>query len=96
MVMGLLRRLFGAPAGNAPAEDADAVEHEGFTIIPAPLRDGSSWRVAGRITREVDGEVRSHQFIRADTFPDREAAIESAVFKGRRIVDEQGERLFYD
>ena len=96
MVMGFVKKLFGTSAAAEPERDGDPVEHEGFTIIPAPVRDGSSWRVAGRITREIDGTVRTYEFVRADTFADREAAIETSLFKGRRIVDEQGQAMFRD
>ena len=96
MVIGLLKKLLGAGGTASAPEDADPVEHEGFTIIAAPVRDGAGWRVAGRIVNEADGKTRTHEFVRADTFPDRTAAIETAVLKGRRIIDERGARLFED
>ena len=76
------------------AEKAETVEHEGFTIQPSPARDGSGWRVQGSISKEIDGELRTYEFIRADTCTDRQDAINTTVMKARRIVDEQGERMF--
>ena len=95
MVMELLKKLF-AGGGAAEPQAADPVEHEGFKIVAAPIRDGAAWRVAGRIEAEIDGEARTHTFVRADTFPDRDAAIETTVLKGRRIIDERGARIFDD
>ena len=42
----------------------------------------------------IDGETKDVHFIRADTSTSREAAITLSVSKARKIIDEQGERVF--
>lgn len=99
MTMGLgtmLGKLFGSTgeAGAASASEAEPVEHDGYTIVPAPIKEGGQYRTAGRIERDIDGQRRSAGFIRADNHADRQAAIDHTVAKARQIIAEQGERLF--
>lgn len=99
--MSFLKRLFGlgaadkgAPAASEPEPAGDPVEHKGFTIQATPFQEGGQFQTCGLITKQVDGEVKTHRFIRADRFPSRDDAAETSLRKGRQIVDEQGERLF--
>ena len=90
---GLLGKLFGGGGGRdreAEPEAGEAVEHGGFTIVPAPIKEGGQYRTAGTISREVDGRMKSARFIRADNHGDRQAAMDHSVRKGMQIVDEQG------
>ena len=80
---------------DKPPEAADPVDYKDFQIIAAPTPADQGWRVAGTITRAgADGETQTHNFIRADTVGDRDAAIEMTLRKARQTIDEQGERLF--
>ena len=93
---GLLGKLFGGGGGSArepEPEAGEAVEHGGFTIVPAPIKEGGQYRTAGTISREVDGQMKSARFIRADNHSDRQAAMDHSVRKGMQIVDEQGASL---
>ena len=90
--MSFLKRLFGGGAASAPAYDA--VEHDGFTIQPDPIAEGGQYRLAATISKEVDGEMRTHRLIRADVFQDAGQAAQFAVTKARQVIAEQGERLF--
>ena len=91
-------KLFGGGGGGedgAPAaETGEAVEHDGFTIVPAPIREGGQYRTAGMIRREIDGETKEVRFVRADNSTDRQGAMDHSVRKGRQIVDEQGLGVF--
>ena len=91
----LLGKLFGGGGGarEPEAEAGEAVEHGGYTIVPAPIREGGQYRTAGTISGEVDGVARSVRFIRADNHADRQAAMDHSVRKGMQIVDEQGAAL---
>ena len=40
------------------------------------------------------GEVRSIEFVRADTSPSQEAAAQMSLDKARKIVDERGDAVF--
>jgi hypothetical protein len=95
--MSFLKRLFGsAPkADPAPAKPVAEIEHRGFTIRAEPYREeGGQFQTAGTIVRTVDGVTQEHRFVRADRFASIEGAAETALAKGRQIIDEQGERLF--
>ena len=89
-------KLFGgAKAGGSDSpEAAEAVEYEGFTIIAAPLKEGSQYKTAGSITRDIDGELRTATFIRADNHSDRQSAVTHSEGKARQIIDEQGNAMF--
>ena len=88
-----LSQLFSAR--DEPAASAEPVTYKEFQITPAPQRAENGWRVAGTISKTgEDGDTRTHDFIRADTVGERDAAIEMTLRKARQTIDEQGERLF--
>jgi len=90
-------KLFGGGSGSgtaAAAEPGEAVEHDGYTIVPAPLAEGGQYRTAGTIRREVDGVTQQASFIRADSSTDRQSAMDHSVAKGKQIIAEQGAGLF--
>jgi hypothetical protein len=97
---GLIGKLTGGSAGAkdsgsaANANDGEVEDYKGYTIIPSPRPNGGQYNTAGLITREIEGEVKKHQFIRADTHGSRDEAIRHSVTKAKQIIDEQGDRLF--
>jgi hypothetical protein len=99
--MSLLKRLFGlgslegSPTGFG-SRVAKEVEHQGFLIKVTPFKVGGQFQVCGIITREIDGTVREHRFIRADRFAAWDDAVDVSIRKGRQLIDEQGDRLFAD
>ena len=95
--MRFLRRLFSPGSGASETPRADAsVEYNGYTITPAPEKEPGGWRLAGTISKGTGVERKVHQLIRADTSPDREAMVAMTIAKAKRLVDEQGDRLFPD
>ncbi|UUP16255.1 HlyU family transcriptional regulator [Nitratireductor thuwali] len=94
--MSFLKRLFGGGGDETPATQTvgEPVEHKGFIIRATPFREGSEFQTCGVITKEIDGEVKEHRFIRADRFPSAELAAEQALRKGKQMVDEQGTSIF--
>lgn len=90
--MSFLKKLFGG--GTSDADEAEVETYEGYKITPTPQREGTHFRIGARIEKEVDGEVRSHTLIRADTIGDLEGAKEASVGKAKQIIDEQGDRIF--
>jgi hypothetical protein len=44
--------------------------------------------------KEIDGVRRQHHFIRADSHPALDQAVEFSIQKGCQIVDQMGERVF--
>ncbi len=88
--MSLFKKLFGGGA-NAPAEP---VQYEGFDIIPEPIPEGGRFRLAARIEKTIDGELKTHHVIRADVFDSREQAESFSVIKAKQVIDESGDRMF--
>ena len=89
--MSLFRRLFG---GKDPSPAPEPVVYKGFAVVPDPIGEGSRYRVAATIEKEVDGEKKAHRMIRADVLEDRDSAADVSTAKAKQMIDEQGERLF--
>ena len=94
MALGFLKKLFGAAAGRAAPTKRRPQEYNGYTIVATPQRDTGGWRVMGVISREVDGERKTHTFVRADTNPDLDGTVDLTVRKAKRLIDEQGDGIF--
>jgi hypothetical protein len=88
--MSILSKLFGSRSTPAAGKEYPSEEYNGFTITPTPIKDGPRFRLSARI--EKDG--RSHTLIRADTIDDETTAIAASTAKAKRMIDEQGERVF--
>jgi hypothetical protein len=91
--MSLLRKLFGLSEGSSGPEP-ESVEHEGYHIRPAPISEGSQYRLCAVISRQIDGVTREHRLVRADMFASREEASEAAIRKAKLVIKEQGDRMF--
>ena len=94
--MSFWKKLFGGGGSGAGAEEpaGEPEEYNGFTIRATPFTEGGQYQTCGVITREIGGEVKEHRFIRADRFASREDAVDVTLRKARRMIDEQGERIF--
>jgi hypothetical protein len=100
--MSFLKSLFGkfsAPGGTRPVSSetvapAKSVEHKGFTVSAAPFEQDGRYQTAGTIEKQIDGVRRQHRFIRADSHPAMDQAVEFSIQKGCQIVDQMGERVF--
>lgn len=94
MLNKFIKRMFG---GKSEPEEARAIateQYSGFEITAAPVNETNGWRVAGRITKEIDGTPQEHLFARADTCSDPKTAAELTLRKARQLIDEQGEKIF--
>ncbi len=93
--MSFLKRLFGGggPDKGKPANPAFEAEYEGFAIVATPQNDGGQFRLCAVVSKEIDGETKSHKLIRADLFPSAGDAAEAALRKARQVIDEQGDKL---
>lgn len=98
--MSFLKSLFGKFSGavgaapSAAAAAAKSIEHKGFTVSAAPFEQDGRYQTAGTIEKDVDGVRRKHRFIRADSHPSLDQAVEFSLQKGCQIVDQMGERVF--
>lgn len=79
--------------GGIREEEPETITYKGFTIEALPIQEASSYRTAGYISGDLDGELKRVQFIRADQHQDRSQAIDHSFAKARQIIDEQGARL---
>ena len=91
MIMKFLR---GLGSGKGSENSRPAVEYKGYNIVPTPRKGQGGWSTEGIISKEIDGETRSEHFIRADMLMSEEAAADYSIGKAKKIIDEQGDRLF--
>ncbi len=91
---GFLSRLFGGSGGEVASEATASEDYKGYAISAAPKRDGSQWLTAGSISKDLDGETKTHDFIRADRHSDKDSATTFSLTKARQIIDEQGDTVF--
>ena len=91
--MPLWSRFFG---GKQERESTSVLseEHKGFRITPKPIREGSHYRIAAQIEKEVAGVLRVYDLVRADTVVNPDEARTLSLAKARQVIDEQEERLF--
>ena len=94
--MSFLKRLFGGGGSDegAGGKPAKQIEHKGFTIAATPYKNDGQYQTCGVVSKEVDGALKEHRFVRADRFAALDDAVEVSLRKGQQIVDEQGERIF--
>ena len=93
-----LKAALAGLAGGGGAQEASpaaAVEYNGYRIKPAPYQtDGGVYQTAGTIEKDGPDGTREHRFVRADTHPSRDDAINFAISKAKQIIDLQGDRIF--
>ncbi|MFB9952236.1 HlyU family transcriptional regulator [Rhizobium puerariae] len=86
----------GGKSAEPAGKSVEPVEHGGCLIYAAPIREGSQFRLAGRIEKEVNGDVLVRDFVRADVFTSMDDAVEYTVKKAQQIIDQNGASLFAD
>lgn len=95
--MSFLKKLFGggdkAPEAASSGVDGQE-EHEGYVISAKLMKSGGEYQIAGTIEKEIDGEVKTHSFIRADKYANKDDCVAATLSKGRQIISEQGRFLF--
>ena len=97
--MSLFDKIMGRFSGTGGADQPDeapgeAIEYQGYAIRPACRQEGGQWLTAGVISKQVEEQVKEHHFIRADWHSAKDAAETCAIAKAKRIIDEQGDRIF--
>ena len=93
-MFGFLKKLFAGDDTPAAPVGVATVEYEGYRIVAAPRKEPEGFRIAGRIEKDVDGETKVHPFVRADVYHDLDATADMVVHKAKRMIDEQGDRIF--
>ena len=92
----MLKKLFTALFGGQPAPIAEVTptEYAGYLIYPEPMAEGGQYRLAGHITKELDGVLQTHRFIRSDLFANPADAERFMVQKAHTFIDQMGDRMF--
>jgi len=85
-----------ADAGKTSAAPPASQSYNDCQIFAVPQREGSQFRLAGRIEKQVNGETLVRTFIRADVFSSVDDAIETTFRKAQQIIDQHGSSLFAD
>jgi len=95
MIMSFLKKLFGGggSAGSGEPKPVEELTYEGFHIATMPMDEGGQFRVCAMITKEVDGETKTHKLIRADMSGSQKEASDISMRKAKQMIDEQGERF---
>lgn len=91
--MPFFKKLFGS-GGGEKSPTVEPESYEGYTITPTPIREGSTYRVSARIEKELEGEMRTHVLVRADTIGDLKQAEATSIAKAKQMINEQGDRIF--
>lgn len=90
--MSLWKSLFGGSKREAPSPATE--DYNGFTIAPAPYAAGGQFQVAGSVSKSIDGETKTHKFVRADRFSSMEEATTFTIMKAKQIIDQMGDKIF--
>ncbi|MBA5764031.1 transcriptional regulator [Vibrio sp. 404] len=92
--MGLFSRLFGNSKVETKKVNVEPVEYKGFAIYQEAIEESGQYRIAGRIEKEVDGEIKSHRFIRSDVLSSRADADEFMLKKAQMFIDQMNGKIF--
>ncbi|OAN11510.1 transcriptional regulator [Photobacterium jeanii] len=92
--MGFLSKLFGFGKEEKQAVSVEPVEYNGYLIYPEPIAEGGQFRIAGRICKTIDGEERTHTFIRSDLLGAKQDAETFMLDKAKMFIDQNGDRMF--
>lgn len=71
-----------------------AIQYNGYTITPQPIKEGNQFRVSATITKGEGEDLQSHTFIRSDVLAMREDCIELTIRKAQLCIDQSGDSLF--
>jgi hypothetical protein len=88
--MSIFSKLFG----SKPAPKIEPVLHNDYRIFVDPQSEQGGFRVAAMIERDIEGEIKTHQMIRADKCQSKEEAAETSLFKAKMLIDQQGDSIF--
>lgn len=91
--MGLfssLKTMFSSDSTPSAPSVMDSETYKGFTITPAPIAEGSQFRVNGTIEKDE----KTHQFIRADVLANKDECAQEMLRKSKLLIDQVGEGLF--
>ncbi|GLS89205.1 transcriptional activator HlyU [Psychromonas marina] len=89
---GLKSLFLGDSSGSA--KTSETIKYNDFSIIPAPIREGGQYRVAGTITKGEGEALKTHKFIRSDVIDNRDECISLTIRKAKLAIDQSEDRIF--
>jgi len=92
--VGFFSRFFGGSDKAATAKTVEPVKYKGYLIYQESLSEGGQYRIAGRIEKDSDGELKSHRFIRSDLLGSEQDANDLMLKKSQMFIDQMGEKIF--
>jgi len=92
--VGLFSRLFGNNKAEIKNVVVEPIEYKGFAIYQESIEESGQYRIAGRIEKEIDGELKSHRFIRSDVLSSRGDADEFMLKKAQMFIDQMNGKIF--
>lgn len=92
--MSFLKKLFGGgDKASSTTKPVEELTYQGFQIATTPMDEGGQFRVCALISKEIDGELKTHKLIRADMCSTAQEASNIAIRKAQQMIDEQGTRI---
>ncbi|WP_341662820.1 HlyU family transcriptional regulator [Vibrio sp.] len=92
--MGLFSRLFGSSQKEQGDNEVQPEEYKGFLIYQEAKPEGGQFRIAGRITKNIEGEVKEYKFIRSDVLASETDANEFMLTKAKMFIDQTKGDIF--
>ena len=89
--MSLLSKLFG---GGSSKSRVEPELYNDYRIYPEPKSEQGGFRIGARIEKDIDGETKTHQMIRADKCQSAEEAASHSLLKAKMLIDQQGDLIF--
>lgn len=91
--MGLFARWFGGREKKQP-EWIQPIEYKGMLIYQESIAENGQYRVAGRITQEINRELQTHRFIRSDILSNKQEADQLMLKKAQLFIDQMSGQIF--
>lgn len=90
--MGFFSSLFSGK--EKQAKHVEPVEYKEFLIYQQAIAESGQYRIAGRITKEIDGEIKEHRFIRSDVVSSEQDANDLMLNKAKMFIDQMNGKIF--
>ncbi len=93
----MFKKIFGglfSGSNEATGKSYDTYEYSGFDVTPCPKSVGNGWSTEAMIEKVVDGETKTHHFIRSDNSGSEKLALELISSKVKMCIDQQGVQIF--
>lgn len=93
----MLKKILGSLFSGSDKESGkkhQTYQYSGFDVTPCPKSMANGWSTEAMIEKVVNGETKSHHFIRSDHSGSEDAALELITSKVKMCIDQQGVRIF--